>query len=187
MRTLSSTSFQSVIEFYPLKLHKFKTFPRQWHFCQIHPLNAMRTWWPQLNSAVGSSETYLRLCSLWLVTSYVQELNSLPRQLSLRKTFSGWDMLLSITGYWQCIALQKLFTERMIRGVHAIFKTMLNWGWLWTDSSETTLFLMSPGEIEWGELLSVPLILNLGDVPKHIAYLNRHIPVKISLLMYVNF
>lgn len=48
---------------------------------------------------------------------------------------------------------------------------------------------MSPGEMEWSELLSVPLILNLGDVPKHLAYLSRYIPIKIkiSLLIDVNF
>lgn len=114
---------------------------------------------------LGVLEIYLHFCCPWRVASNVQEHNSLPGQLSLRKTFSGWDMLLSITDYWQRIALQKVFTKRMIHGVHAIFETMLNWGWLWTDSSGITLFLMTLGEMEWGELLSIPLILNLGNVP----------------------
>lgn len=66
----------------------------------------------------------------------------------------------------------------------------------WTAFSGTTLFLMSTDEMEWGELLSMPLLLNLGDIPNfgdvpklpisaYIYKMDIYISFKIALLTYV--
>lgn len=50
-------------------------------------------------------------------------------------------------------------------------------------SSGTTLFLMTPDETQWGELLSILLLLSLGGISKHLAHLSRYGSITITLLI----